>query len=186
MIAGYIVAGGKNSRMQGKKKLFLEYNDRSFLESILDALQGIDKVYLSVEDTTPYIHLNMPMVTDKILGIGPIGGIYSGLVSCDEDALLVVACDMPFISKTTIKCIIDKYMKNKDNIVLAYADGREQPLLGIYPKTVLPFFEDQIQNNNYKLRELLNKAGYLVVELSAEDKSSVNINTVLEYETLIN
>lgn len=184
MIAGYLMTGGKNRRMEGKKKLFLEYRGKSFLESILDALQCFEKIYLSVEKEAPYIHLKLPMIVDEISEIGPIGGIYSGLKNTMEDALFVVACDMPFVSKAVIECMLDKYLMNQDKIVIAFADGQEQPLLGIYPKSALPYFEKQIQARDYKLKNVLVNAGYIVIELPVGDCSSVNINTVEEYNQL--
>lgn len=183
MIAGYLMTGGKNRRMDGKKKLFLKLDEKSFLESILDALRGFDKIYLSVEEEAPYEHLNLPMVVDEIPEIGPIGGIYSGLKNCKEEALFVVACDMPFLTTEAIRRLLDVY-SHRHKVVIAWAEDREQPLLGIYPKSALPYFEKQIQNGDYRLMNVLVHAGYTVVTLPKEDLSAKNINTVAEYEQL--
>lgn len=185
MIEGYIMTGGKNSRMNGKKKIFLEYNNKSFLDNILGSFKTMfEKVYLSVEAPEPYEHLKMPLVVDEIKEIGPMGGIYSGLKKCDEDALFIVACDMPFVSETAIKRIIECYLINKNKVILAYANGREQPLLGIYPKIILPTLEKQVKTQNYRLMDLLDETGYSVVNLPANDPSSININTPEEYKLL--
>ncbi len=185
MIAGYLMTGGKNRRMDGKKKLFLELDGKSFLESILDALRGFDKIYLSVEEEAPYEHLNLPMVVDEIPDIGPIGGIYSGLKNCEADALFVVACDMPFVTKTAVRRLFEVY-SHRHKITIAWADDMEHPLLGIYPKSALPHLEEQIMAGDYKLMHALVHAGYTVVTLPKEDSSARNINTVAEYEQLLN
>ena len=178
------MTGGKNRRMDGKKKLFLELEGKSFLESILDALRDFDKIYLSVEDTVPYEDLNMPMVVDEIPQIGPLGGIYSGLKNCEEDALFVVACDMPFVTDTAVKMLLDEYLKH-GKVTLAYAEERIHPLLGIYPKSILPYVDKQIQENDYKVMNALKQAGFVTVVLPKEDASTKNINTVAEYEQLV-
>lgn len=178
------MTGGKNRRMDGRKKLFLELEGKSFLESILNALRDFDKIYLSVEDKTPYVHLGMPMVVDEIPEIGPLGGIYSGLKKCEEDALFVVACDMPFVTDTAIKMLLDEYSRQQ-KVTIACAEDRVHPLLGIYPKSVLPYVEKQIQTEDYRVMNVLNQAGYVTVELPKEDVSTKNINTVAEYEQLM-
>lgn len=178
------MTGGKNRRMDGKKKLFLELEGKSFLESILDALQDFDKIYLSVEDTTPYEHLNMPMIVDKIKEIGPLGGIYSGLKNCEEDALFVVACDMPFVTAIAVKMLLEEYSRQQ-KVTIACTEDRVHPLLGIYPKSVLPYVEKQIQEKDYRVMNALKQAGYATVVLPKEDVSTKNINTVAEYEQLI-
>ncbi len=178
------MTGGKNRRMDGKKKLFLELEGKSFLESILDALRDFDKIYLSVEEKTPYEHLNMPMVVDEIPEIGPLGGIYSGLKNCEEDALFVVACDMPFVTGTVVKMLLNEYSKHH-KVTIAYAEDRVHPLLGIYPKSVLPYIEKQIQAQDYRMMNVLKQTGYITVVLPNEDISTKNINTVAEYEQLL-
>ena len=178
------MTGGKNRRMDGKKKLFLELEGKSFLESIVDALRDFDKIYLSVEDTVPYEHLRMTMVVDEIPDIGPLGGIYSGLKNCEEDALFVVACDMPFVTDTAVKMLLDEYLKHR-KVTIACTEDRMHPLLGIYPKSILPYVEKQIQEKDYRVMNALNQAGYVTVALPKEDVSAKNINTVAEYEQLV-
>ena len=178
------MTGGKNRRMDGKKKLFLELEGKSFLESILDALRDFNRIYLSVEEKTPYEHLHMPMVVDEIPQIGPLGGIYSGLKNCEEDALFVIACDMPFVTDTAVKMLLEEYSKHH-KVTIACTEDRMHPLLGIYPKSVLPYIEKQIQDKDYRVMNAIKQAGYVTVVLPEEDVSAKNINTVAEYEQLI-
>ena len=167
MIAGYLMTVGKKRRVDGKKKLFLELEENS----ILDALQGFDKIYLSVEEEAPYEHLNLPMVVDEIPEIGPIGEIYSGLKNCQEEALFVVACDMPFVTKAAIRRLLDVY-SHRHKITIAWAEDMEHPLLGIYPKEALPYLEKQIRAGDYKLINSLVHAGYAIVTLPKEDSTT--------------
>ena len=47
-IAGYLLSGGKNRRMGGRKKLFLEYNHTPFYRHILTAFQTQVSFWISV------------------------------------------------------------------------------------------------------------------------------------------
>ena len=101
-VSGYILSGGKNSRMNGEKKLFLLLDGIPFYQHILRALSPLPSVRLSVERPEPYAHLGLELVVDEIPDIGPMGGLYSGLRSTPSEALLVVPCDMPLVGQATV------------------------------------------------------------------------------------
>ena len=67
MIAGFILTGGKNRRMAGEKKLFLDYQGQPFWVHLLTALEEFPTVYLSVDREEPYASAGLPMV--RALGI---------------------------------------------------------------------------------------------------------------------
>ena len=58
-ICGYILAGGKNRRMNGHKKIFLEYEGATFCERILQAFEEFAVTYISVEAESPYQELHL-------------------------------------------------------------------------------------------------------------------------------
>lgn len=182
MIAGYILTGGKNRRMNGKKKIFLEYKGEAFYQHILHAFCGLSSIYLSVDCVEPYQMLPFPMIIDKYPNLGPLGGIYSGLCTCQEEALFVTACDMPLIDTETVQRVIDTYKKEK-NITIVQAGNQIHPLLGIYPKTILPLVRSMIEEKNYRMMNLLDLTEVSVVQLK-NSRIVENINTVKEYERL--
>lgn len=53
-VAGYILSGGRNTRMEGQKKLFLRYAGETFCQRILHACDCLPAVYLSVDNKEPY------------------------------------------------------------------------------------------------------------------------------------
>lgn len=185
MIAGYILTGGKNSRMNGKKKLFLELEGQPFYKIITNAFAGLDKIYLSVEKERPYAKLGYPMVLDQYDAIGPMGGIASGLAACEEEALFVVACDMPYVTKAVVERLVKAY-EEKPQLTLAAIGGDIQPLFGIYPKSLYPAFEKMIEEDNYRIRRIMQYTEVTVLELGAESTICENVNTPEEYEKITN
>ena len=163
-VAGYILSGGKNTRMEGQKKLFLHYGGETFCQRILHACDCLPAVYLSVDKKEPYEEAGLLMVEDRWREIGPIGGIASGLVSCEEDALLVMACDMPMIDTESVQRLLDTYRENTSVILAAEQNGRIHPLFGIYPKHVLPVAMQMIREGDYRMMHLLERAGYRTLE----------------------
>lgn len=185
MIAGYILTGGQNRRMNGQKKLFLEYEGKTFCQHIVDAFCPIDTIFLSVDSTGPYESASLPMVTDRWPGIGPMGGIASGLTVCEEEALFVVACDMPFVDRKTVEKVLMAY-RSKPILTLVELNGRTQPLFGIYPRSLLPALEAQIAAGNYRMYSFLAQVEHQNVIIDPDSHAADNINTVYEYQQLLN
>lgn len=184
MICGYILAGGKNSRMNGEKKLFLTYQGETFCKRILRAFDKFPMTYISVEEEAPYRELGLPLVVDRYPECGPMGGIYSGLLECEGEALFVAACDMPMIDMETVQDMVDTYQKKKQITIACTMDGYH-PLFGIYPKSVLGEIEKLLEKKCYKMMALLEKTGYQTVNLDQKSQVVNNINTVKEYQTLL-
>ena len=189
-LAAVILSGGKNSRMNGNRKFFLEHDGESFgmhIYRILSENERIEKVYLSVNVTEPYENLGIELIPDKYDAIGPMGGILSAMKYIDAEAILVAACDMPFLSGQAVDAVIDAYAAQK-KAVAAATQGQIHPLLAVYPKSMLPDFEEREAQKAYKLRRLIEEMAQLhkvvFVELDRETKAVENINTITEYQNL--
>ena len=112
--AAAILAGGRASRLHGADKGALVVGGRSILERQLDALAGIaSEVFLvggSRAEDGPAARL--PHVADLAPARGPLGGIQAALhhAGAAVDALLSVACDLPFLSRAFLafKDLADK------------------------------------------------------------------------------
>ncbi|MDK2829493.1 MAG: molybdenum cofactor guanylyltransferase [Clostridium butyricum] len=57
-ICALVLAGGKSSRMNGNNKAFLKYQDKTFIENILEVLKKFNKIYISVDNIDKYSYLN--------------------------------------------------------------------------------------------------------------------------------
>ena len=169
--------------MGGQKKLFLKLQGRTFLEYILEAFEDFPPIYLSVESTEPYKDLGLPMVVDEIAGIGPMGGIYSGLRACKEEAIFVIACDMPLVSKAAVERVREAYRQSGLSVIGA-VEGNIHPLFGIYTKELLPVLEEQIEKGNYRMMDLVRRAEIAIIDLENEKKAVANINTRDEYDAI--
>ncbi|SFU57405.1 molybdopterin-guanine dinucleotide biosynthesis protein A [Clostridium sp. DSM 8431] len=187
-ISALVLAGGKSSRMNGNNKAFLSYNNKSFLENIIDALEDIDNIYISVDNKEKYKDLKFPLIEDEYKDIGPIGGMYSAFKKIDSDFIIVIACDMPLISKDFIK-FLKEYIRKEDScLIIEDSENRLYPLGGIYNKKILPIIEDMIKKNDYKLMNLIKNVKGRTISLKDKklDKSLVNVNDPKEYNKLNN
>ena len=157
-VSGYILSGGKNSRMNGEKKLFLLLDGIPFYQHILRALSPLPLVRLSVERPEPYAHLGLELVVDEIPDIGPMGGLYSGLRSTPSEALLVVT------------------VVTQGNVL--------RPFPGIYPKRCLPVLGRMIQAGKYRMMDFLKQLPELQSVPALNSQTFQNVNTPEDYQHL--
>ncbi|WP_338596795.1 molybdenum cofactor guanylyltransferase [Clostridium baratii] len=179
-----ILSGGKNTRMNGKTKAFLNIDGYRFIDNILLASSDYKEKIISCNDISKYLEFkDVKLVVDKFKEIGPIGGIYSALKETTLDEALIVAGDMPFINKEILN-FLGNYKFNED-VLVPVTNGKVQPLCSIYKKRVLETILKMIEEKDYKLKNLLNRLNVKYIDIENGESFS-NINTVYEYEKILN
>lgn len=179
-----ILSGGKNTRMNGKTKAFLSLDGYRFIDNILLASSDYKEKIISCNDISKYLEFtDVKLVVDKFKEIGPIGGIYSALKEVTLDEALIVAGDMPFLNKEILN-FLGNYKFNED-VLVPVTNGKVQPLCSIYKKRVLETILKMIEEKDYKLKNLLNRLNVKYVDIENGESFS-NINTVYEYEKILN
>jgi len=188
-IGALVLAGGKSRRMNGNNKAFLKYENKSFIESIIDQLTGFQNIYISVDNKEKYRNLNFTLVEDMYKDIGPMGGIYSALKMIEEKYIVVIACDMPKIKKEFIDFLCDSITENIECIVTEDEKGRICPLGGIYSKDLIGKIENMIEEKDYKLLNLIRRANSKIIPLSETNFNKNildNVNDLKDYDKLRN
>ena len=158
-----ILAGGLSTRM-GRDKSRLRLGRRTMLGHIRAAAR----------------QLGFPVRTirrDSISRSGPIGGIYTALQSSKADAVLFLACDMPFVSADFLQRLI-RALTPSSHAVFA-SEGR----LAGFPcllrrENCLPIVSQQITRSEFSLRALAKILKAKMLCPSRRDLQELtNINT---------
>ena len=177
-----ILAGGKSSRM-GTDKALLEYQGSTFLSHLQQTFQLFEERLLS-RNLASSIGDNWTQISDLHKGIGPMGGIHAALTNAQSDALMVCACDTPYITQALIDKLIQTY-NGEDVLLVQTSDERLHPLCGIYHKRILPSLESHIKCGNYRLMRWIETLNYTIISLNEEESTLlVNFNTPKDYETI--
>ncbi len=163
-LAGVVIMGGLNTRMNGNKKAFLEYNGLPFYKHISNALSSLDKIYLSVDDKAYYekYNLEFELIEDIYKVIGPMGGIHSTFINCEEDAFLFVPSDTPLINKIVIDKLIGEFHATNKNVIL-FENNKLHPLMAIYKKDCFKVVLDSIDRVNYRILNIADAVEYSTV-----------------------
>lgn len=186
-----ILAGGKSSRM-GEDKALLTYEGKFFVEKIAEELDFFEEKMIARGNNPElrnFVKKDLwEVVTDEYENHGPLGGLHAALKKCQSDAMFVVTCDMPLISKQLVKknCDIFEQENKNDAGVVVTGDGKIHPLCGIYRKELHIYMEKNLLQNNNRMISILKEGNVKYIELDdLESKYLKNINTRLEYENLI-
>lgn len=144
-ITGIILSGGKSKRM-GQNKSFLVINNLTVIEKIAGLMQSLfSKVLLITNTPAEYKMLGIDTYEDIHKNIGPLAGIYSGLVNSKTEKNFIISCDVPMMTEKLIRYITD--YKTERKITVCRADGFLQPLAGIYHKSLAGSIESAIPGN---------------------------------------
>jgi molybdopterin-guanine dinucleotide biosynthesis protein A len=179
-----ILAGGRSSRFGGSKALELVCG-RSLVQWVIDRLTLLSKEILIVTaNSGEFAYSPFPMtrrVVDVYPGKGPLGGIYSGLVTSSCSRAAVVACDMPFVSVALLDYMAQ--FTPAFDVVVPRLGGMVEPLCAIYSKTCVVPIQGMLERNELAIRELFNAVRVKYVEEDSIDKfdpghlSFFNVNT---------
>ncbi|MDQ0252877.1 molybdopterin-guanine dinucleotide biosynthesis protein A [Evansella vedderi] len=190
MNAGLILlSGGKSSRM-GTNKALLPIEGKTNIERIFESLgEGFtDRILVtnSPEEYAPLLPEDVKIVSDVYPGLGPLSGIHAGLLATAAEYNVVVACDMPFVSRQLGQLLVQK-SKGYQAVVPRFR-GMRQPLFAVYHKSMTGDIERFLQGNDFRVNNLWGKVNTLWVE--EDDLSTIpeielafyNMNYPEEYE----
>ena len=180
----YILCGGKSSRMQSEKGLVL-YQNKTFIDHVIDAVLPISKNIQLVTNSKDYDHLKYTKVKDLVEDKGPLGGIYSALVDSKTEINLILSCDIPLISTPIIQKLIDNHATNFDISIFGNSE-RMHPLIGLYSKNSIPSLEKAIELNTLKMIDFVLNSKHQLVSIEEEEKKFFkNINSQADLLELI-
>lgn len=125
------------------------------------------------------------LVHDDVAYQGPVGGIYYGLKAAEGEFAFVTSCDSAFLSAPLISHLMAQ--RADHDVVVPRWEGRFQPLLAVYRRTVLPLLEQQLANGQLRPVYLFDKVRTRPVEedeirrFDPDGASFFNMNTPEDY-----
>lgn len=133
------------------KKVFLNISGKSMIEHLIDAVYGTFEKILVVADKRIEIE-KAEIFQDIIKGVGPLGGLYTGLMYSDTFYNFVFAADAPFANLS-----LAQYMMRKCHgfdAVCIRIKGFIQPLFSIHSKRNISIIENMLKEGNLRLSSL--------------------------------
>jgi len=187
-VTGVVLAGGRSSRY-GKNKAMEKVKGLPLIERALGTMEGIfHRVIVITNTPEEYAYLGVPMFQDLIQGLGPLGGIYTGLKTIQDPVGFFVACDMPFLNPHLIRYLVG--LRDGFDVVVPRVSGNIEALHGLYATQCGDSIERLIQSGTYQIFRFFSSVSVRFVtddEVRRWDpdlRSFLNINTPDELKRL--
>ena len=195
MWTGAILAGGQARRLGGIDKSALVVGSGSILDRQLSLLRELTPHIVIVAGQTPKSVAcpersrgapDTTVVTDRIAGAGALGGLYTALVEAPTEQVLVIACDMPFLTAPFLARLAERG-KGVDAALPRDERGRH-PLCASYDRRIAGHLKARIDRGELRISDAL--AGLEVREIGPDELAPfdpdgrllLNVNTPADYE----
>ena len=139
-IGGYVLAGGKSSRM-GQDKALMELAGKPL---VAHAVKKLRRVCMDVRvlGANPEFAAYAPIVPDLHPGCGPLGGMEAALAHSIFDWNLFMPVDMPFLPSAFLNYWVRQTLTRRrggHGLAMFTVDGVPQPTLALVHRDIMPF-----------------------------------------------
>ena len=194
MASAAILIGGQATRFGGQDKGALIVEGRPIVDrQIRELSQVTDDILIVGQRASPMPSAGTPAiiirhVADGARRQGPLAGLDAALFHGRDDVVLVVACDMPFITADLLAHLLSRV--GGADAVVPKTDRGYHPLCAVYTRACQPAIRRRLAAGQLAVRRLLDDVRVQVVEASEIEafgdprRLLANVNTPAEYEAL--
>jgi molybdenum cofactor guanylyltransferase len=185
MVTAIVLAGGRSMRM-GTPKALLSFDEEPLIVHIVRRLEPLfGEIIVVAAPGQELPSMPVTLVRDDVAYQGPVGGICYGLRAASTDLAFVTSCDSPLLQPRLVSYLLS-VSAGWDATVTRW-EGRLQPLVGCYRRTIVPLLAAQLETGELRLSAVLERVPTRTVEedeIRAVDRdgaSFVNLNTPEDY-----
>jgi len=179
LFTGVILAGGKNSRFQGRIKSLELLNSSPILEHELSILSRLFYNILIITNSPNAFqaYSNYSIHEDIFKDKGPLGGIYAGTNYAPTPYIFVFGGDMPFLDPNLITRQMHQTNHKKADAIIPETCNGPEPLHGIYHTRIHHSLEKFLnEEKTFSVRTFLDHINTCFWQTKTK-KAYININT---------
>ena len=151
-VTGFVLAGGKSTRM-GQDKAGLDWHGRPLLDHMTELLRSAaDSVHVVGRDPLP----------DKLPGLGPLSGVATALEFSSTDANLIIAVDIPHLTKDFLKYLRNRLENSSHPLVACKIESAFPLCLGIW-RPMLPEIQRRLAGRQLSVRGVIESTSTEVI-----------------------
>lgn len=166
----------------GQDKALLPLGGRPLIEHVLQRVEGLaGEVLVTTNRPADYAYLGVRLVSDRLPGAGALHGLLTALEAASDRQVLVVGCDMPFLSRPLLKHMLE--MDPGERVVIPRRNGEFEPLHAVYPKACRGAVKSSLAAGEARMISFLPSVECLILEQDVldrydpEGRSFFNVNT---------
>jgi len=177
--AGFVLAGGRSSRM-GQDKALLRLGGEPLVQRAVRKLSEICAEVAIAGGTEDLARFGR-VIPDKSPGCGPLGGIVSALEQSSFEWNLFLSVDAPFVPASALKALLVMAAGFQGVGVVARVQGRMQPLCAVYSRRALGVLQQELAGGRWKVLSAIEGAGSVKVVDFEDANWFANLNTPEEF-----
>ena len=157
-VKGIVLAGGKSRRFGSDKALY-KVNDISMLEHSCCLLESVG-LPATIIGHKKYEELWFQTVEDIIPNLGPLGGLLTACRIYPNSHLVVLTCDMPFLTKKSIVQLCAQQLQNYSAVFYSFnnqINPQINPFPGIYDSCLVRDILHLLHQGILSMHSLLEK-----------------------------
>ncbi|MDR7866601.1 MAG: molybdenum cofactor guanylyltransferase [Sporomusaceae bacterium] len=131
-VSGIILAGGRSSRMGRDKTLLVVENETLIERTVKELREVTDDIIIASNATAKYGLPDVREVPDIFPDMGPLGGLYAGLLAARYDDVFAVAADMPYFTARLAAYLLSR--KDGHDAVVPRTGEDWEPLCAVYSR----------------------------------------------------
>ena len=186
-IGAFILAGGESTRM-GRDKALLELDGAPLILRVARLVESVAGTPVVVGAPERFTALSLRVVADDWPVAGPLGGIATALRVSSARWNLIVACDLPYLTKAWLESLVGRALLSDADAVLPMNERGAEPLCAMYQSRGGPAIRAALERGTRKVTDGL--AGLRVeniepAEWKAFDSEGLlfkNMNSPADYE----
>ena len=184
-LTAIILAGGHGSRMGGLDKGLVPFDNNPLISYAINAVvPHVSEIMISANRSiSKYEHFGYKVIKDEMVGgLGPLAGIYTGLLNCKTEYLISIPCDTPFLPDNLTTNLINSVYETNCNGAIPYTKLKNEKKL-FHPTVMLLRTElkkslaDYLNNGGRKIKLWTDTENFCEVFFDNE-KHFENLNTL--------
>ena len=169
----------------GRDKATADFQGRPLIRTVYDTVREVFDDILIISSIHGSLDgIDAPVIDDIIPVQTPMVGIATALLHANKARVFVVACDMPFLTRDAVACLLNA--PGGAEITIPMIGPHFQPLHAVYGRSCLPHFLRLIGLDRLKVSGVFP---YVTMNVVKDDPSFfnargdlvfLNVNTVEE------
>jgi molybdopterin-guanine dinucleotide biosynthesis protein A len=196
MASAAILVGGQARRFGGRDKSALLVRGQTILERQLDALAPVTDDVLLVgsradvgfarEVASGFSRTRV--IHDRVPDCGPLGGLDAALAAARDERLILLACDMPFVTARFLEYLVAR--AEGVDAVVPRTDRGYHPLCAVYTRGCRAAVSQRVAGRLLAMAGLVEAVRTRVIEPEDVERFGLpqhllaNVNTPAEFDDL--
>ena len=151
-VSAFILAGGESSRM-GRDKAQLELGGVPLILRTAKLVESVAGAPAVIGNPEAFRAFDLRAIADDWPGAGPLGGIATALLAATAPWSLIVATDLPYLTREWLEHLISRGFASSADAVLPMNTRGAEPLCAMYHQRAEPAIRKALERGTRKVTD---------------------------------